>query len=751
MSTEFTGYALEEKSLGLLEGMLSVIGDEDTAIGGMYSTRLTVVANPGDTVLQVETTMNWAPSGKLALGGVTYFYTGITATSFTGITHQDNDVSVVGVHKQHLPPSELLDLNRSRNALDAVRRAMLLDYATGDDLAVIGRNLGVMRLTFVATDDNYRDIIKALAYNPRGTMFGLELALTALVGAGNFRILEDLVNFPCTVFIEVTGSAMTSTESMGKAFFASQVNKIAAPSADDTVVINTTPQAVQSVRLADTDIVTDCRTAKPSAQHISEGVFPSHPWAAWVWNGGVLGLESRDVLVDPGGYCTFNYLGPSHLVSYYRFQRIQPQSRAEWGMVFGFDPGSVFHSGATGCKQWSFCVSDTEKAIAWGCQWDGSHLLLGFMDWTTKQLISGPGIWNPALQVDGSFQDVRVVKNGTNSVQLWLNGRLVQSMPYSSFVASSSYQTSFGCLLDSTLSPGGLTAWVKSVYHHVETQTDYWAARGTGASMEGVSPNLLSVETGIFQADRDEGKFITISGSTVTNPSGGNNNGRFLIGSVIDAQTVGVFNSLVTPPGTSARVGAGGPSRIIIDGADKFPFAFPDMLGQYIYISGSAHGNDGIYRITRILESDTGLDMAGWLTPGLRDTSNVCEVVSYPGGDPVTFVAEGGLGWCQEPDFIAETGLAWEVGDMGTFAGDTLTLPQALPLPYVSHFTRVLEVKFSQVRSGQLLRNAHVVNEMLLPPAYRYYPFYLADPLGFVRSYLDAIVAAGIIPEYETT
>jgi hypothetical protein len=34
-------------------------------------------------------------------------------------------------------------------------------------------------------------------------------------------------------------------------------------------------------------------------------------------------------------------------------------------------------------------------------------------------------------------------------------------------------------------------------------------------------------------------------------------------------------------------------------------------------------------------------------------------------------------------------------------------------------------------------------------PHYEFYPFYIADPLGYVRSYLDAITAAGVIPDYK--
>jgi hypothetical protein len=203
-------------TVGMLEGYLSVVGDEDTDIAGMFSTRLTSAVAEGDVVFPVETTQGWSASGKLALGGVVYSYTGTTATTFTGITHVNNGAVINGAYQIHHVAAEVTDLNRNRNMLDLARREMLVNYASGDYLSAIGRNLGVLRLPFVNEDDRFRKIIKALAYNPRGTRYGLELALDGLVDAGNYEIFEDLINFPCTVFIRLTGNATTDDSKDGK-------------------------------------------------------------------------------------------------------------------------------------------------------------------------------------------------------------------------------------------------------------------------------------------------------------------------------------------------------------------------------------------------------------------------------------------------------------------------------------------------------------------------------------------------------
>ena len=79
-----------------------------------------------------------------------------------------------------------------------------------------------------------------------------------------------------------------------------------------------------------------------------------------------------------------------------------------------------------------------------------------------------------------------------------------------------------------------------------------------------------------------------------------------------------------------------------------------------------------------------------------------------------------------------------------------MTLRQALPLTS-SQAYRVLEVIYSQVLSAQVLLNTLVTNQVIQTSPnllFSYYPFYLADPLGYVRAYLSILTAAGVIPEF---
>ena len=79
-------------------------------------------------------------------------------------------------------------------------------------------------------------------------------------------------------------------------------------------------------------------------------------------------------------------------------------------------------------------------------------------------------------------------------------------------------------------------------------------------------------------------------------------------------------------------------------------------------------------------------------------------------------------------------------------SGGTITL--RTPLPTVDF---LCDVWYSEVLSALVLLDFSIENAIVqfLPEVlWQYYPFYLSDPLGFIRAYLDDITAAGVIPEY---
>ncbi len=272
-----------------------------------------------------------------------------------------------------------------------------------------------------------------------------------------------------------------------------------------------------------------------------------------------------------------------------------------------------------------------------------------------------------------------------------------------------------------------------AVRYHSETETDFWNDRDTDGIVATADPVNLESSSATFIAG-DVGKELVISGSAISNAQGGNNNGRFLIATVIDPNEV----TLVGPSHDGLSVETATPLRLFAPAGH--PFVFPDDLGKKIVISDSGLGNDGTYVIDKLLNEDT-LDDLEDDASQLRTTTTVAEVVG------ATFVSELDLTWHLLPVFETETLLAWELSDAGSMAGTALTLRRAVP-----DFGLIVEVQTSQVQSAQLLEDATIDNEVIATDPeilYEYYPFYLADALGIVRLFLSQLTAAGIIPDFE--
>ena len=111
-------------------------------------------------------------------------------------------------------------------------------------------------------DEVFRAIVKALAYNPKGTIYGLELFLDAAIGSGNYVIFEDLVNFPNEVFIQLVGAASNIDKFVGKAYLTPQ--ELQPATGATTITVSENPLRVVRVELADTDYRGDFRLQKPS-------------------------------------------------------------------------------------------------------------------------------------------------------------------------------------------------------------------------------------------------------------------------------------------------------------------------------------------------------------------------------------------------------------------------------------------------------------------------------------------------------
>ena len=323
---------------GILEGLTSAFGLELTRLGGIRSTRIQegYPVTEGDTTFRVETTLGWETSGFFYLDDYLYKYTGVTTAptygEFTGVSYYDvggfyaGDASlpnppvyVSGAAKDHKVLAEVADYTRIYSALEKMRRSFLVDYATGVDLDTLARNIGVLRESgLINSDTIFRNVIKAIAYAPRGTMYVLELFLDAIFGSGNYQIFEDMTdsgytsrlgqtttNNPGQIFI--TADLTPSTTSTGRALIeapvAAKVDYVAA--AGTTTDVN----IYAGHPYSGTPFITGCRykDEDPYRIVVSSSINPDEFKGAIT---GVLAAGKQEI------DCTFIQIGTSNALSY---------------------------------------------------------------------------------------------------------------------------------------------------------------------------------------------------------------------------------------------------------------------------------------------------------------------------------------------------------------------------------------------------------------------------------------------------
>jgi hypothetical protein len=717
--TTSLGPLLSVKDFGFLRGYTSTIGE---MLGGIRATRLTDPEVAGATTLRVETTLDWPAAGKVGIDGIAYRYTGKTPITLTGIYYLDNGAVIPGIRQLHKAGAGVLDLSKSWSRLDQLRRAFLVEYAGDSDLDAVGRNLGINRAAGVG-DDDFRKIIKTLAYAPRGTIWSIEQLLTELLGVGNFEIVEDLINNPCLVKILLPQSLMVSASPVGKSYL--EGGEMAPATADDAITVADTPLGVGGVRWKDELVDTDCRSAKPSADYEIEYPTQTPPGTQlWAFQGA---NEATEVTQLPGQWTEIQSVGPAY---YRHLARIQPESEACCSMVMQIPLAGTLDP--SNRRQICLAMHDTERAIALGvAHIDATHYSLGFID-----VFTGAAIGTQLTALRGSaFFEVGFKKTARGKVRLVLNGWEVSILDrdYTAFPTTTDHKVEFGNLAAAL--PAAPILDVKAVYFGAKTLTDYWATRGSAGVTQYTWPTRF--DTGIpgsFNASLDVGKTFEVQGSVVANADGGNANGSFRIAEVVSNQVVRVEGILRH----GATVNSANPLRVVLD---RPGLRFPDDLGKVLQLSGSSLGNNGSWTITKLLKPGTLLDMATMATQVPEET-NICEVFG------ASFASEPDLDWQVHPAFENETGLDWVLSHAGSFAGTALTLRNPLPITTLSYL-RVLAVKATQVYSAQLLRDPTVQNTPEVPSGWDYYPLYLAKPWHFLIYYLDQLTVAGVICEVE--
>ena len=318
-------------------------------------------------------------------------------------------------------------------------------------------------------------------------------------------------------------------------------------------------------------------------------------------------------------------------------------------------------------------------------------------------------------------------KTGSVIVKLYVDGKLVGTRNMDSWFPASA--------LPRELRFGLFSGTVNHVFTWATVQVNpaqnFWNLKDDNGDTP--SSDTLHTATSPFVSG-DVGKNLVIHEGTP--PS---NRGEFVVATVPASNSV----TLVGPERPNASVDSGNPTRITVPANGKL-FRYPDDIGKKIKLSNSGLGNDGEWAITRLLQAGTLADLDGFDTP-VDEQTNVCEVTGP------TFTSETGLTWQLNPNFVVDpSGVEWELAEAGSVVAQVATMRGGLGIPDAG-FQHLVDVVYTQVLTGQALLDNTIQNVLIQDsPAllFAYYPFYIADPLGFVRTYASAITAAGVIPDF---
>lgn len=619
----------------------------------------------------------------------------------------------VGARQLHRVTAEVLDFSRVFSGVDSVRGQLFVSTAEGPYLSVVGRNLGVRRPVGLVDDAAFRRVVEALAYQPRGTMWGLELAFDAFFGRANYELYENRAAFPNTVFVKLADALVVATSPIGQTYLMVRETRpyLTGP---QMVVVSGTPLAVQGIRMADEGRLDLLGTGLPGAlmetRYLGDAGYP-----VWIFQGP---SEPGAVTVAPATGATI--LNPGSLGDYRRHLRIRPESTASLSVTLTIN---TLMSAVEG-RQVMLALRDGARDAMVGCLLNGGNVDAGFIDSGTGALLAGVATTFPL----GTATTLEIRKQ-PGWWEFRRDGVVMQLLADAALPVSAVMEARWGC---GDLAPGN-SVTVRSVAFHATTPLDLWNTGGTsGATVVG-QPGQLDTNSGVMVGGY-AGLAIRTRSALTTPGSGAQNNGVWQVAAVVDPDIL----ALTGPLRRGAYMSAAFPSRVQIL-TDSRAFRYPDDVGKRVQIL--AGPNAGIYVVADLRRDDNSV-IAG---PGVEEC-RACTVVTPPPGG---FSTDTNRDWRLLPNFFTPDGaVTWELAGTGTLAGSNLTLAQApgFIIPS-SPYQLIVEPIYSSVQSGQVMNGVEVQN--LIPTAGQtWYPFYLPQhPLGPYAIYLDDLTVAGVIPE----
>ena len=694
---------------GAFEWLTAAIGSVFSRYGGLRLSRLAVAALPGDGQLVLERASGLPLAGAVRLDGIVYNYTGIAGQTLTGIYATAGGTPAAGVQAAHIAGAQVADASGVSSYLDQVRNSYFVQTASGSDLAQLGRDAGVPQSPAVGSDAQLRAIIKALAFSPRGTIYGLTTALDALLGAGTYTLSEDPFGAPCAVVVNVPYNQTSAMTSSGHAYMTAVSQQL--PSSGSFLLPSYAVGAGR-LRLRSENSDFSCRAVSLLAAPDSDG-SPLFKLVSGALTTISVGADNSQATQLVG--CTAQ-------VGCTRTVRTLPDTSGSLSAYVRILAGEALNaSNGLGC---AFLLQQSVTYVAGLTATSGGALL------ALRNATSGAALGTAAFVGNGVWCHVSLDYTPAG-VRLSLNGQVIAFQASPSVAGNSSAgQVLIGQVGASTVAHqgAGCTLQIRDVSLYCSTPTDFGCGTGGLTRLDSTHCSYTSYVLG----PESVGRQVWIQNSSVTNPQGGTNNGAY---TVLD-QSLNAVN-LGGPTFAGCQLTVANGTAVVSLPASGNSLWWPQDLGKRLVIASSKLGNAGTYVIGDMFDALTGAALSTMQTK-LPQRSRTVLLTQAPSA------SEAGLSVRLLPTFVVDSAMTL-LTDSGTLVTTSSTqvrvAPRSLPRADVAY-----DVPYGSVPSASLMASAasRVTVQAGSPPVPSQYGFYLSSPFSILDGYSTDLTAAGI-------
>ena len=696
--------------MGVLAAITGAAGEQLNLLAGVRLSRVAQAAQVGDAELVLERTLGMDASGTVVVDNVTYRYSALRDGALGGLVVDSPQGALSGVQYAHRRNAVVTDATRSYSQLDWVRRALFVDTAEGPDLSTLGRMLGVLRRPELTGDTQYRQLIKAIAYSPRTTLYGLKQALDILVGAGNYSIIEDLENLPCTVIVAIGDTGFLTSIPWGKGFLSGDT---ATTLRDNAFAVPQPVLGLGAVHVQAAQFWADFSQDVPSSAVASPSSTQAAAPFAYV---GADEAQVHQVPLATGS--TGQKLGGS---GYYHSDAallLGAEATASWLCAVP----DVTQLSATDGRRGALRLVTQRGLVGVGCVAQGGQVALGLCD-LRPDAGSGALLQGVAATVAAQgVHELAVSVTRTGAVRLLVDGVQVQSLGAALATQENSAALAqgvdFGAL-------GGVSGGAVALRAGLSAKSlrDYAALNATATTQ---SAQTLTLSYGVTPGDA--GGFVTILDGGGAAATGGQARGAYPIATVLG-------NTVTLGPVALGAVDVAGST--LTSTAYHPPLRFPDDLGRTLTLSGSDLGNNMDVIVVSLIADDGAV-----LTDPTMPRQARCRAAGL--AQPVTR-AESGLSASAKPQLGTQVSASVVLNQPQlTLSGSTVAIAARTAAPFAQ---AAFAASTDNLLSAQVFEDVGAINHRLgdgPPPTYAIWPTYLADNQHFVETYLDDMLVAGV-------